>query len=120
MKKFISRLINLLFSRKPTNGYKTIVYPTQGCLLVIHDTLDFSPLATSGLLDDLAEFWIIEETHSIQSEPTDQHAQYLLLESANFDINPATGLPMPDGAVDVAGNAFGTANLNDVLDSNFI
>ncbi len=120
MKNLSRRLLSRLFSNKPSNGYKTIVYPTQGCSLVIHDTLDFSPLTTGVLLDNLADHWITEETPSIQSEPIDRHAQDLFFESPKFDINPATGLPMPDGAVDVAGNAFVTTNLNDVLDSNFI
>lgn len=37
---------------------------------------------------------------------------------AGLEVNPATGLPMMDGAVDVHGNIYGTSNVDDLWQNN--
>lgn len=106
----ITKLIKSLSPTKPSQGYQTRIEPKLGQILVIHDTLDFGPLATFEELSQLEEFWRIEELPDIQSESIDWHGSEFTFEPICFDVNPASGLPMLNGQIDIAGNVFGTSN----------
>ena len=61
MKTLLSSAKNLLY---PTHnpGYQTKVYLTVGKPIMLHDSLDFGPLATAKEIELLTRFWQIEET----------------------------------------------------------
>ncbi|MEX6504423.1 hypothetical protein [Pseudomonas zhanjiangensis] len=120
MKNLISKLASRFFSTKSSNGYKTIIYPKPGHALVIHDMLDFFPLVANEHLDLLAEFWSIEEIPETHSELIEWPTQNLSFECSSPDINPATGFPMLNDVIDVAGNTFDIASLDNTLGSGII
>lgn len=136
---FFTHLANWLFSAvqpaKPV--YTTIVYPVQGKAVVLHDGLGIrheSPwyqLSESLLRqDDIPTlFDSMQGDSSVWSNPgthinagdfaTDFMAANCVDAVDTHGVNPANGLPMLNGCVDVMGNPIGTDMLSDSWASDF-
>ncbi|UIP31120.1 hypothetical protein [Stutzerimonas kunmingensis] len=95
----------MLSKESPSLGYKTIIYPISGQPLVIHDSLYDGQIASDAQLSELSEFWKIDEQDFDALNTADLHNLDLGFPSRK--VNPCTGLPMLDDAIDVAGNIYG-------------
>lgn len=62
-------------------GYQTKIYLTVGKPLVLHDSLDFGPLATAKEIEHLTKFWQIEETTDADLTALNQRGPALSFES---------------------------------------
>lgn len=114
-----------------THAYSTIVYPVQGKAVVMHDGLGIRrerpwyQLSESLLRQDdtRTHFDSMQHDSSTWDDPSMHvHADDLAsgFMAANGSevmdttgVNPANGLPMMDGGIDVMGNPFGTDMLSD-------
>ena len=119
LKTLIAKLAKTLFRPQYNPGYQTRVYPRLGEMIIVHDTLDFGPIATANELKPIDDFWLSDEVPD-----TSLLADSLCDETFAFDslpvINPASGLPMMDGILDVAGNIYGMSNCEiDCTDTSF-
>lgn len=130
---FLASIANLMASIvQPTKPlYTTVVYPTQGKAVVLHDGLN---IRSERTWYKYPESLTGEEDKSIH--PLDLHidgnavqvelvvhtqADKCSLQSSFMQpmedswINPANGLPMMDSYVDVMGNAYGMDSMSDSL-----
>lgn len=120
-----SELVSLFTSiaqpAKP--AYTTIIYPTQGRAVVVHDGLGIRHERRWQMFDSLLEeddtstsFSTLHEDHTSQTEPVglfqaDSFSSDFL--ASSFEpigaswLNPANGMPMMDSCFDVVGNAYG-------------
>lgn len=92
LKTLIAKLAKTLFHPQYNPGYQTRVYPRLGEMIIVHDTLDFGPIATADELKPINDIWLSDEAFAFDSFPS---------------INPANGLQMMDGLLDIAGNVYG-------------
>jgi hypothetical protein len=119
--ELVSLCASILQPTKPV--YTTIIYPSQGKPVVVHDGLSIRherrwQMADSLLEEDVPSF----SFSTLQNDPTSQAEPVELFQAENFSsdllassfepietmVNPANGMPMMDGCFDVMGNAYGT------------
>ncbi|VVP41511.1 hypothetical protein PS850_04928 [Pseudomonas fluorescens] len=101
---------------QPAAVYTTVIYPTRGQAVIVHDDLgvaaerswyeDARVMSTASLLNTAA-FYTVEDdlmnSESIAMADCAGDSMGIGL----YSINPATGLPMIDGLIDVMGNLMG-------------
>lgn len=106
LKTLIAKLAKNLFRPQYNPGYQTRIYPRLGEMIIVHDTLDFGPIAMADELLPTYDFWLSDETAGTDLLANSYHENSCTLDSSP-DINPASGLPMMDTLLDVAGNLYG-------------
>lgn len=129
----LATISNLMASiaqpKKPL--YTTVIYPSQGKAVVLHDGLNICsertwyqhPDSLTGEEERSTDPLNLHiEDNAVWIEPVmqTQADNYSLLSSFmdqmdNTWVNPANGLPMMDGCVDVVGNAYGIDSMSDGL-----
>lgn len=129
----LATIANLMASIvQPTNPlYTTVVYPTQGKAVVLHDGLNIRsertwyqyPNSLTG--EEEKSTYPLDlniDDNALWIEPVMQNqADNCSLQNSFMDlidngwVNPANGLPMMDGCVDVLGNAYGMDPMSDSL-----
>ncbi|HZX18533.1 MAG TPA: hypothetical protein VFF22_16905 [Pseudomonas sp.] len=57
----IAKLTTSLLRPKFNPGYQTRVYPRLGEMVIVHDSLDFGPIATADELKPIDDFWLNDE-----------------------------------------------------------
>ncbi len=128
----IAQLLSL-FCKPASTAYTTIIYPSQGKAVVVHDGLGIrherpwyqvpwldEDLDTSETFDSLlhAHTTWTDSFDPIQPIQAEEISSFF---SAPFEpietcwVNPANGMPMLDNCFDVMGNAFGTDMMSDSL-----
>lgn len=110
--------------------YTTIIYPSQGKPVVVHDGLSIRherrwQMAESLLVEEIPSF----SFSSLQNDPTSQTEPVELFQAESFSsdllassfqpmdtmwVNPANGMPMMDTCFDVMGNAYGMDMMSDI------
>ena len=131
--KLIQNIAQLLtlFCKPANTAYTTIIYPSQGKAVVVHDGLGIRherPWYQVPWLDeDTSEtFDSLLHAHTDWADSFDpvqpiQTEEISSIFSAPFEpmetcwVNPANGMPMLDNCFDAMGSAFGTDMLNDSL-----
>lgn len=129
----LATISNLMASIvQPTKPlYTTVVYPSQGKAVVVHDGLNICservwyqhPDSLTGEEDKSAyPFDLHIADNAAWAEPLRQtQADDCSLQRSFMDlmdnawVNPANGLPMTDSCVDVMGNAYGMDSMSDSL-----
>lgn len=126
-----SELVTLFASIvQPKPVYTTIIYPSQGKPVVVHDGLSVRherrwQMADSLLEDEVPSFSLssLHDDPSSQTEPVElfQAERFSSdLFASNFEpmdtmwVNPANGMPMMDGCFDVMGNPYGMDMMSDI------
>lgn len=114
----VNNLITAVWSAlsRPAAVYTTVIYPTRGQAVIVHDDLgvaaerswyeDARVMSTASLPNTAAFYTVQVHLTSIESIAMADCAG----ESMGMEldaINPATGLPMVDGIIDVMGNPMG-------------
>lgn len=97
IKSLLMKLIRNLFGASPRSGNQRRIEPTIGRAIVFDDTEDYWPLTTA---DDLTQM----QPQLDSSAWYDHDSSF---DFAHLQINPASGLPMVDDVMDVAGNVYG-------------
>ena len=117
---------------QPTKAlYTTVVYPTQGKAVVLHDGLNIRsertwyqyPDSLTGeeerstypfdlQIDDNA-VWV-EPAMQAQTDNSSLQSSFMKLMEDGW-VNPVNGQPMMDGCLDVMGNAYGMGSMSDSL-----
>lgn len=120
LKHLITSLTNRWLKAAPSEGYKTIVYPSLGQTMLIHDSLDFGPIASTEELTQYTELWDEDEMPTLQTEAIEWHHAEITFESPCCDINPSSGLPMLDSVLDVSGNVFGMSSFDNDFGTDFL
>ena len=101
----IAKLTKSLLRPKFNPGYQTWVYPRLGEMVIVHDSLDFGPIATADELKLIDDFWLSNEM-PITGLLTHNYCEDVFAFDSLPGINPASELPMMDGLLDVAGNLY--------------
>ncbi|MFT5766657.1 MAG: hypothetical protein ACI9DH_000474 [Halioglobus sp.] len=119
LKALIAKFSKTLLRPKHNLGYKTTIYLTFGEPLSIHDTLDFGPAVNFSETEHFKEFWRDDESNeAIQSGQDwpehDMESEQLI------HINPTSGLIMMDDCMDIAGNLYGTNEIDTEFLSEWI
>jgi len=130
--KLIQNIAQLLthFYKPASTAYTTIIYPSQGKAVVVHDGLGIRherrwQMADSLLEDEVPSFSFssLHDDPSCQTEPVElfQAERFSSdLFASNFEpmdtmwVNPANGMPMMDGCFDVMGNPYGMDMMSDI------
>lgn len=107
----IAKLTKSLLRPKFNPGYQTRVYPRLGEMLIVHDSLDFGPIATADELKPIEDFWLSDEM-PITGLPNHNYREDVFAFDSLPGINPASGLPMMDRLLDVAGNLYGMSDFH--------
>lgn len=107
----IAKLAKSLFRPKYNPGYQTRVYPRLGEMIIVHDSLDFGPIATADELKPIDDFWLSDEMPDTGLLTHNDCENVFTIDSLP-GINPASGLPMIDGLLDVAGNLYGMSDFD--------
>lgn len=131
--KLFSELFNLFVSILPRAkpDYTTIIYPSQGKPVVVHDGLSIRHerrwQMADLLLEEEAPSFSISSLHNdltSQTKPVElfqAESFYSDLLASSFEpietmwVNPANGMPMMDSCFDVMGNAYGTDIMSDSM-----
>lgn len=132
--KLIQNIAQLLtlFYKPASTAYTTLIYPSQGKVVVVHDGLGIRherPWYQAPSLDedvDTKTFDSLLHDHTGWTDSFDtvhpvQTEEISSIFSSPFEpmetcwVNPANGMPMLDSCFDVMGNAFGTDMLSDSL-----
>ncbi len=127
-----THIANLITSvvRPEKTAFTTVIYPSQGKAVVVHDGLGIRQerrwyqvdSQTEEDMDTSTYFNLMQQDPSDWADPVDQiQAEDIFsafssthLESMGTSgVNPANGMPMLDSCFDVMGNAFGTDTMND-------
>ena len=111
LKTLIAKLAKSLFRQKYNPGYQTRVYPRLGEMIIVHDSLDFGPIATVDELKPIKDFWLSDEMPDTGLFTHNDCEDVFTFDSLP-GINPASGLPMMDGLLDVAGNLYGMSDFD--------
>lgn len=109
LKTLIAKLSKSLFRPKYNPGYQTRAYPRLGEMIIIHDSLDFGPIATADEPKPIDDCWLsydVPDTCCMADSLCDD----AFATDSSPGVNPASGLPMMDGFMDVAGNMYGMNN----------
>ncbi|HBP0699493.1 hypothetical protein ACM7HV_22210 [Pseudomonas paraeruginosa] len=129
--KLFCELFNLfsIFQRARPD-YTTIIYPSQGKPIVVHDGLSLRHERRWQMADSLLEEEVPSSSFSsLHNDPTSQAEPIELFQAESFSsdllassfepietmVNPANGMPMMDGCFDVTGNAYGTDMMSDSM-----
>jgi len=127
--ELVSLCASILQPTKPV--YTTIIYPSLGKPVVVHDGLSIRherrwQMADSLLEDEVPSF----SFSSLHNDPTSQTEPVELFQAESFSsdllassfqpmdtmwVNPASGMSMMDGCLDVMGNAYGTDMMSDSM-----
>jgi hypothetical protein len=101
---------------QPAAVYTTVIYPTRGQAVIVHDDLgvaaerswyeDARVMSTASLLNTAAFYTVEDDLMSSESIAMADCAGDSM-GMGLYSINPATGLPMVDGLIDVMGNPMG-------------
>ncbi|GLK88740.1 hypothetical protein [Pseudomonas turukhanskensis] len=83
-------------------------------MIVVHDSLDFGPLATDDQLSRMASLWEPDEPFDIPLLPMSCTTAGLGNYSS-FDINPANGIPLMCDTLDSLGNPIGWSDTDSGL-----
>jgi len=127
----IANLITFVVQPKKT-AYTTVIYPSQGKPVVVHDGLGIRQKRWWYQVDSQTEedintstsFNLMQQDHTDWADPVVQiQAEdiFSAFSSTYFEpmgtswVNPANGMPLLDSCVDVMGNAFGTDTMSDSL-----
>lgn len=132
-----THIANLITSvvRPDKAAFTTVIYPSQGKAVVVHDGLGIRQERWWYQVDSQREedmdtstfFNLMQQDHTNWADsfdPVDQiQAEDIFSVSSptNFEpmetswINPANGMPMLDSCFDVMGNAFGTDTMSHSL-----
>lgn len=133
--KLIQNIAQLLtiFYEPASTAYTTIIYPSQGKAVVVHDGLGIRHERPWYQVPSLYEngdtgttFDRLRQAHTDWADSFDpvqpiQTEEISSIFSSPFEpmetcwVNPANGMPMLDSCFDVMGNAFGTDMLSDSL-----
>lgn len=131
----IARVLSALKPRH--QAYTTIVYPVFGQAVVIRDDLNirherpwyqvaesfqarFSEPAPDLWFSESSQTWeVIDSATAIDGFATTTLSFADTTISDHMQVNPANGLPMIDGCIDVMGNPFGTDMLSDSWSDSF-
>ena len=134
--KLVQNLAQLLslFLKSANSAYTTIIYPSQGKAVLVHDGLgirherpwyridslidenmDTSMAFDSILHEHTGRADSFDPVHPIQTEEISSIFSSHFEPMATSWVNPANGMPMLDSCFDVMGNAFGTDMLSDSL-----
>lgn len=124
----------LLSAVKPhPQAYTTIVYPVRGQAVVVHDGLNIrrerpwyevAESFQAAVSESAQDVWFSESSQAWEpfdsATPTDGLDSMALVsggiaEVGHKQVNPANGLPMLDGCIDVLGNPMGMDMLSDSL-----
>jgi len=129
----VATIANLMASIvQPTKPlYTTVVYPTQGKAVVLHDGLNIrsertwyqypdsltgeekkSPYPFDLHIEDNAAW--VELVMQTQADNCSLQSSFMDLLDNGW-VNPANGLPMMDSCVDIMGNAYGMDSMSDSL-----
>lgn len=125
-------IIRVLSAFKPRHqAYTTIVYPVLGQAVVIRDDLNirherswyqvaeslqatFSEPGQDLWFSESSQVWeVIDSATAIDGLDTTTLTIADTTSSNHIQVNPANGLPMIDGCIDVMGNPFGMDMLSD-------
>ena len=103
----LHKFIKIPSNESPSNGYKTIIYPNPGQPIVIYDSLYHGQIASEQQLSEISKLWEVEE--EVFEDLNTANLRYLAPELGfpTLEVNPCTGLPMLNDAIDVAGNVYG-------------
>lgn len=110
LKTLIAKLTKSLLRPKFNPGYQTRVYPRLGEMIIVHDSLDFGPIAKADELKQIDDFWLSDEMPDT-CLLTHNYCEDVFTDSLP-GINPASGLPMMDGLLDIAGNLYGMCDFD--------
>lgn len=101
---------------RPAAVYTTVIYPTRGQAVIVHDDLgvaaerswyeDARVMSTASLLNTAA-FYTVEDDLTSSKSIAMADCAGESMGMGLYAINPATGLPMVDGLIDVMGNPMG-------------
>jgi hypothetical protein len=80
-------------------------------MVIVHDSLDFGPIATADELKPIDDFWLSDEM-PITGLLIHNYCEDVFAFDSLPGINPASGLPMMDGLLDVAGNLYGMSDVH--------
>lgn len=119
---FLTHLANFLLSAVSPNkrAYTTIVYPVKGKAVVVHDGLGvrnerpwyFLPESQQGQSDNQSLFATMFDSYDQDNlyghiHESDYASNIVAIHDTAPCFNPANGLPMLDGCIDVMGNPSG-------------
>lgn len=115
----VATIANLMASIvQPTKPlYTTVVYPTLGEAVVLHDGLNIRSERTWYQYPDSLDLHIDDNAlcvEPVMQTQTDNCSLHSSLRD-NIWVNPANGLPIMDGFVDIMGNAYGMDSMSDSL-----
>jgi hypothetical protein len=119
LKALIAKLSKTLLRPKHNLGYKTVIYPSFGEPLSIHDTLDFGPAVTFSETEHFKEFWRDDESNEA-IQPAQDWPEHDMESEQLIHINPTSGLIMMDDCMDIAGNLYGTSEIDTDFLSDWI
>ncbi|MBD3876021.1 hypothetical protein IEG05_12355 [Pseudomonas kunmingensis] len=107
LRLLLSKIITMLSKESPNLGYKTIIYPNPGQPIVIYDSLYHGQVASEQQLSEISKLWEVDKEFFDDMNTAD--LRYLAPEFGfpTLEVNPCTGLPMLNDAIDVAGNVYG-------------
>ena len=127
--ELVSLFASILQPTKPV--YTTIIYPSQGKPVVVHDGLSIRHERRWQMADSLLEEEVPSFSFSsLHNAPTSQTEPVELFQAESFSsdllassfqpmdtmwVNPANGMPMMDSCFDVMGNAYGTDMMSDSM-----
>lgn len=134
MNLFMHIIQALLSALKPhPQAYTTIVYPVRGQAVVVHDGLNIrrerpwyqvSESFQAAVSEPAQDEWFSESSQAWETSGSfvttgDLDSMALapegFAEVGRIQINPANGMPMLDGCIDVLGNPMGVDMLSDGL-----
>jgi len=132
--KLIQNIAQLLtlFYKPASTAYTTVIYPSQGKAVVVHDGLGIRQERWWYQVDSQREedmdtstsFNLMQQDHIDWADPVGQiQAEdiFSAFSSTHFEpmgtswLNPANGMPMMDSCFDVMGNAYGMDTMSDSL-----
>jgi hypothetical protein len=107
LRALLSKIITMLSKEPPNLGYKTIIYPNPGQPIVIYDSLYHGQVASEQQLSEIYKLWEVNEDFFDELNTADLRCLTPELGFPTLEVNPCTGLPMLNDAIDVAGNVYG-------------
>ncbi|BFN25349.1 hypothetical protein PSCT_00878 [Pseudomonas sp. SCT] len=131
-----THIANLITSvvRPEKTAFTTVIYPSQGKAVVVHDGLRIRHENRWHRFDSLLEedepstsFSTLHDNHTSQAEPVEPVEPFQAdsftsdFFASSFEpmgadwVNPANGMPMMDSCFDVMGNAYGMDTMSDSL-----
>jgi len=103
----LNKLIKMLSNESPSHGYKTIIYPKPGQPIVIYDSLYHGQVASEQQLNEIYKLLEVDEEIFEDLNTADLRGLAPEFGFPTLGVNPCTGLPMLNDAIDIAGNVYG-------------